>query len=230
MSDRWDLNEEDLWEEEPPEDVVASQADPSGGLLVGQDPEKVLAVYMTEEGEVRSVKLADAWKSRVDPRNLASQVVSAANAATIEAAAAQAELAQSSGGQASGNGTRVPDDSPITSAEALQLVERATADLEAFQRQVLAVAETVVSAQSGGGHVQGTAKRGQVLGIEIDVRWCSAARNSEVEGELLDVLKDLRCKSSSTELASGPQSQAIAQLYSWASDPQRLLRRLGLSA
>ena len=231
MDDRWQLNDETFWEEEPSAGPEPGP-EPADDLLDAQDPEGVVTVYVIKTGEVRSVKLTDDWKTRTDPRRLSTHVVSAANAATMAATAAQAEIAQSATiepPREPAGGVAASDDSPITAAEALQLIDTVSADLEAFNRQVLAVAETVVSAESGGRHVQGTARQGQILEIVVDAGWCGTARNAEIESELTDVLKALRTKSSAAELARGPQSPAISQLQALASDPQRLLRRLGLT-
>lgn len=233
MDDQWHLNEEDLWEEEPPVTSAVGGPPSAEDLLRGEDPEQVVMVYVTNTGEIQSVKLAADWKSRTDARRLSAHVVSAANVATMAAASAQAEMVQDgSAGKRNGaeaNETSL-DDTPITAAEAMQLIDSVSAELEVFQRQILAAVESQVTAESGGRHVQGAARQGQVVEISVDLGWCSSARNAEIEGEIADVLANLRRKSAPEELVNGPQSPAISKLQALASDPQKLLRRLGLNA
>ena len=103
-----------------------------------------------------------------------------------------------------------------------------TADLEQFTRQAAGVIDRPVSAESAGRHVSGTAQRGQVLQVSVDPGWASRSRASEIEGELVDVLGELRLRSTPGDLAQGPHSAAIAELTTLASDPATLLSRIGL--
>jgi hypothetical protein len=120
------------------------------------------------------------------------------------------------------------DGSRITLAEATRLMDAVTADLERFKQQVAEVVDRSVTAESRGGHVRGTAQRGQVLDIAIDPAWAHTARTSELEQELLEVLRALRARSAPADLARGPQSPAIAELTALVRDPNTLLRRVGL--
>ncbi|WP_243789913.1 YbaB/EbfC family nucleoid-associated protein [Saccharopolyspora gloriosae] len=227
MDQRWQLNEEDLGPEEPRN---SERSEPTDGLLRGRDPGGVVTVCVTDIGEFRSVELASGWRSTTDPRSLSTHVVAAANDATMQAATVQAEAVQSAPPEAPAApaGGISASDEPITAADAMQLINTVSADLEAFNQRMTDVVGATVSGQSGGGHVRGTARQGQILKLDVDATWCSAARNTEIEGELTDVLQALRDKTSPADLTNGPQSPAISQLYALASDPQRLLRRLGL--
>ncbi|MFJ6676412.1 hypothetical protein ACIQMJ_35370 [Actinosynnema sp. NPDC091369] len=195
-------------------------------VLRGSDSGGVVTVTVDDSADVLSVALAAQWKQAVDPRALGSAVTSAMNAATMQALAKQVERPVTGAPPAS----PVPpqDGSRITLAEATRLMDAVTADLERFKRQVAEVVERPVTAESRGGHVRGTAHGGQVLDIAVDPAWAHTARISELEQELLEVLRALRVRSAPADLAQGPQSPAIAELTALVSDPNTLLRRVGL--
>ncbi|WP_258343148.1 hypothetical protein [Saccharopolyspora gregorii] len=192
-----------------------------------------MSIEVSDEGEVLSVALAADWKRRVDPRRLSTHVVAAANEATLRAATVQAERTPvdtpaSAARSAEEAGGIAASDDPITKDDAMQLISAVSADLDAFQQRLGATVGSTASAESSGGHVRGTARQGQLLELVVDATWCSSARNAEIEGELAQTLESLRHRTSPPELAGGPDSPAISQLFALASDPQRLLRRLGL--
>jgi DNA-binding protein YbaB len=210
VSDRWGFEEADDWEVEDPQPEKAVEA------VSGQDADGLVTVTVTPTAEVVSVRLAGAWR---ESRRLAPAVVSAVNAATARALAWQVENPPAPVPRVKA----AVDETPITAADALRLVEAVSADLAAFTRRT---ARAAVQAHSGGGHVRGTAEGGQVVEMAIDPGWASAARVSEVESELLDALRDLR--STSPELAGGPTSEAITELAALLADPTAMLRRVGL--
>ncbi|WP_144312092.1 hypothetical protein [Actinopolyspora erythraea] len=98
-----------------------------------------------------------------------------------------------------------------------------------FAQQLSERVDVPSSMSSSGGHVSGTGQRGQITEITIDPRWASSARNSEIESELTDLLRRLKSADSPGELAQGPSSSNIDELNALVSDPQRFLRRLGLT-
>jgi DNA-binding protein YbaB len=200
-------------------------ADMADGLR-GRDSDGVVTVTVDDSADVLSVALAAQWKQAVDPRSLGSAVTSAVNAATMQALAKQVERPVVEEPPSS----PIPqhDGSRITLAEATRLMDAVTADLDRFKRQVAEVVDRSVTAESRGGHVRGTAQRGQVLDIAVDPAWAHTARTSELEQELLEVLRALRARSAPSDLAQGPQSPAIAELIALVSDPNTLLRRVGL--
>ena len=195
-------------------------------FLRGKDSDGVVTVTVDDSADVRSVSLAAQWKQAVDPRALGAAVTSAVNAATMQVLAKQVERPVAEESPMSPG--RPQDGSRITLAEATRLMDAVTADLERFKRRVAEVVDRPVAAESQGGHVRGTAQRGQVLDIAVDPAWAHTARNSELEQELLEVLRALRARSAPTDLAQGPQSPAIAELIALVSDPNTLLRRVGL--
>ncbi|MGH3907429.1 MAG: hypothetical protein ACRDTE_25120 [Pseudonocardiaceae bacterium] len=192
----------------------------------GQDADRVVTVQVALTGEVTSVHLATGWKRAVDPRALGTSVLAAANAAT--AAAMVAQVHRIDGQPPPAPAAADIDRTPLTRQDVNRLLAAVTADLEQFTRQIAEIAGRRVSAESGGRHVSGTAQRGQVLEVSVDPGWASRSRTSEIETELVEVLRELRRRSTPGELAQGPQSSAIAEVTALAADPAGLLRRLRL--
>lgn len=231
---RWGFEDADDGEFDPVERTRFC-ADSPVDTVWGQDADAVVTVHVTALAEVVSVTLTPGWKRSVDPRRLNTSVLSAANIATMQALGRQvAQVEQNPTailGTASGEAERGSaryDDTPLTKEDVLRLVDAVSADLDRFSRQVSAVADQAVSAESAGRHVRGSARRGQVLELAIDAQWVSSARDSEIESELVDVLRMLRSRGSPGDLLNGPQSSAVTELMTLASDPQRFIRRLGL--
>ncbi|MFE9748505.1 hypothetical protein ACFYOT_26660 [Saccharothrix saharensis] len=177
-----------------------------------------------DSADVLSVTLAAQWKQSVDPRVLGFAVTAAMNAATMQALAKQVERPTVEEPPT----PPVPqqDGSRITLDEATQLLDAVQADLDRFMRQVAEVTDRPVTVESRGGHVRGTTQRGQVLDVAVDPAWAHTARTSELEQEVLEVLRALRAPGA--DLARGPRSPAIAELTALVSDPNALLRRVGL--
>ncbi|MGH3980609.1 MAG: hypothetical protein ACRDRZ_16695 [Pseudonocardiaceae bacterium] len=203
----------------------ARQPTEPGETVSGQDPDSVVTVQATLTGEVASVRLAIGWKQAVDPRALGASVLAAANAATVAAMAIQLDQIEE---QQPAPAAHHVDMTPLTRQDVGRLLDAVTADLEEFTRQAAEIIDRPVSAESAGRHVNGTAQRGQVLQVSVDPGWASRSRASEIEGELVDVLGQLRRRSTPGDLAQGPHSSAIAELTALASDPATLLSRIGL--
>ncbi|MBV9843704.1 MAG: YbaB/EbfC family nucleoid-associated protein [Kutzneria sp.] len=226
---RWGFDEADDWEADGAASARGADAD-TQDVVTGTDPDTVVTVTLTPAAEVVSVKLAADWRRSVDPRALDASVLAAVNAATMRALARQVEAvppvaevrppAPSTPGGA--------DEPPLTRQDVLRLVDAVSTDLRRFSERISPVVDHPVSAESAGGHVTATASRGRVIGLSLDPGWVGSVRDSEIESELLDVLRQLHDKSTPAELTAGPRSSAIAELTALASDPQRFLARLGL--
>jgi DNA-binding protein YbaB len=216
--------ETDLWDDgeqpTPPSDDEPEPTDP-----VGQDADSVVTVVVSPEGAVERVRLAQDWKSRVDPRGLDTNVVAAANAAVLDAVVRQAREVQAT---PQSQPPADADETPLTAEDVLRLDDAVHAELEEFSAQLASVDVGIVSAESSGGHVSGTAQGGRYLDLDLDPTWATIARNAEVESELLDVLRTLHRRSTPAELAPHPQGQAYTELMGLLFDPARLLRRVGL--
>lgn len=194
-------------------------------LLTGRDPNDVVTVAVNDLAEVQSVTVAAQWRQSVDPRALGSAVSQAANAATVQALAKQVERPTE----------LAPDQPPppppterITSEQALRLMEAVNADLARYAQRMTEVVDRPTTVESRGGHVRGTAHRGHVLDLEVDPVWTNSARVTEMQQEFLEVLRALRARGVPADLARGPQSPAITELTALLSDPNALLRRVGL--
>lgn len=195
--------------------------------MSGQDEDRIIDVVVTPDADVVAVHLAPDWQRAVDPRQLPAAVVSAANTATMRALARNVERFEATPDDAAAASPGV-DDAPLTALDVRRLLDAVSAELDSFTERLSPVVDRRANAASAGGHVRGTAQRGQVLRMEIDADWAGNVRHAELESELLDVLRDLHNASTPRELAAGPASGAISELMELARDPQRLMRRLGM--
>ncbi|MGW4113158.1 hypothetical protein ACWEFJ_19995 [Actinosynnema sp. NPDC004786] len=216
-----DADEEDQRAGPAPEEPESSQE-----LLVGRDADNVVTVVVDDMAEVESVTIAAQWRQSVDPRVLGSAITQAANAATMAALAKQVERPAEPSPQREAPAPR--SDERITPDQALRLMDAVSADLGRFTQRMAEVVDRPLTVESRGGHVRGTIHRGQVLGMEIDPSWAHSARVTEMQQESLEVLRNLRARSVPADLAQGPQSPAISELTALVSDPNTLLRRVGL--
>lgn len=232
--DRWIFNDEH-WEQAQYDDQdIGDTAEGRTDVLTGRDTSGVVTVDVTVDGDVVAVHLASGWKGTVEPHSLNGAILAAANAATAQAlshkmegfdpeAAATDPIAQPGPAEPSA------DESRITAEDAMRLLDAVTADLNDFMRQVSAVTDQPARADSSGGHVMASGQRGQIMSVEVDQQWAGSARESEIEAEVTEALKRVNEKSSLGELANGPQSRNIAELNALVSDPQALMRRVGLT-
>lgn len=228
MSDRWGFEEDDEW------DVVNAPVEAGSegeDLLRGMDSDEVVTVAVTENLNVRSVVLAPDWRSATDPRDLHSHVLAAMNAATMHVLARQVERVGSGSfspvtGAPPATSDQSTEETPITKEDAMRLVDAATSDLERFMSTVSAIADTVISVESAGGHVTVSGRKRQLREVTIEADWAARVRPTEIEAELLDVLHRFGAESDLGELARGPRSSAISELQSLAADPRALVRRI----
>lgn len=224
---RWGFEEAEDWEYDagrrttPP---AAQQEDTDE--CVGTDASGVVSVVAELDGRVRAVRLAARWRDSLDQRALDAAVLSAANNATMQALSrsveAQGDLTAAEPVPVRGE----VDETPFTSEDALRLFDAVNAELAAFTGGLDQTVNAPVQAASRGGHVQGTAQSGRIVRLEIDDRWLYTAPNPEIEGELAEVLRALHDRGTPAPQPGGP---AIAELQALASDPARLLRKVGLA-
>ncbi|MDT8909568.1 hypothetical protein [Amycolatopsis sp. PS_44_ISF1] len=222
---RWGFEEAEDWEYEStrPGGTAADPAD----TLSGTDPDRIVEVVVTPGAEVRSVRLEADWRSSVDPRALQSSVLAAANAATMRAL--DNSVANSAPAPPPAPVAGTPDQSPLTAADVQRLVDSVSAELARFTERLSAVADRPAERESSGGHVSGSALRGQIQELTIDPLWAGSARPAEIESEVAQVLRALHSASTpSPDVVAGPQGDAISEVLRLVSDPQALVRRLGL--
>lgn len=226
---RWGFEEAEDWEYEagrrtapPPADQPPSDADG----CVGTDASGAVSVVAELDGRVRAVRLAAQWRDSLDQRALDAAVLNAANNATMQALSrsvqTQGDLTAGEPVPASGG----VDETPLTREDALRLFAAVNTELAAFTGTLDQTVNAPVQAESRGGHVRGTAQSGRIVRFEIDDRWVHAAPNQEIEGELAEVLRALHDRGTPAPQPVGP---AIAELQALASDPARLLRKVGLA-
>jgi len=192
--------------------------------VAGQDPDGILSVHLTLDGDIASVDLVTGWKQSVDPRGLGRSVLAAANAATANAMVAQLHRIDE---PPPAPGPQDVNRTPLTRQDLGRLLDAVTADLDQFSRRVAEITDRRFSAESGGRHVSGTARSGQVLEVSVDPTWAARSRTSEIELEIVDVLRQLRRGSTPGELAQlGPQTSAVAELGALVADPAAMFDRL----
>ncbi|GHH59903.1 hypothetical protein [Lentzea cavernae] len=225
---RWGFEEAEDWEYEagrratPPPGRQPDDAD----ACVGTDASGAVSVAVELDGRVRAVRLAAQWRDSLDQRALDTAVLSAANDATMQA------LSRSTAAQGDLTAVEPPlvsrevDETPFTRDDAMRLFDAVNAELAAFTSDLDRQVNSAVRAESRGGHVRGVGQSGQVVRFEIDDRWVHAAPNPEIEGELAEVLRALHDGGAPTSQPAGP---AIAELQALASDPAKLLRKVGLA-
>jgi hypothetical protein len=218
-------NEIDLWDDGESPPPAEDEPEPDGPA--GRDEDSVVTVTVSPEGEIRQVRLTEDWKTKVDPRGLHSNVLTAANAATIEALAQRAREVQQT---APPRPPADADETPLTARDVLRLEDAVRGELEQFSARMSPAGTGVVTAESSGSHVRGTAQGGRYLSLDLDATWASIARNAEVESELLDVLRTLHRRSAPSDFAPQPQGPAYTELMGLLADPARLLRRVGLTS
>lgn len=228
--ERWAFEEELEQDDDPPRSSSAEPV-PEEDRISGQDQDGVVTVVVSPDADVLSVALAQDWKQSVDPRGLHSAVIAAANAATIAALGRQVdEVARNPPAMPTFGATSASaaDESPLGTQDMLRLVDAATAELAQFTQRAATVVNHRITVESGGGHVRGEVSNGQIVAMEIDPSWVVRVRTSEIESEILDVLRQLRRASIPPGLAEGPQGPAIAEIMGLLFDPHRMARRVGL--
>lgn len=229
---RWGFEEAD--DEDYNDDRLIEAARDEVDPIVGRDADGVVTITVTPTADIRSVELAADWRKSVDPRGLHASVLAAANTATMAALARQVELAErgpvdQERPMDTGTTTIKPNASPLTRRDVQRLLDAVYEELDQFTDQMSMVVNQVVSVESGGRHVSGSARNGQVLHIAVDASWASTVRNTEIESELFDVLDQLHRDSSPGELANGPKGSAVSELMALASDPQEMVQRIKLA-
>lgn len=222
---RWGFEEGDEWDEvaPTPEPTASEVVDE----LLGQDPDGAVTVVVAPDAAVLEVRVDPDWRRSVDPRALNQSVMVAANNATMRALAWQVKTSEA--GQPvepAAVAREQAEETPLTKADVRRLLDAVAGELEHVSAQLPAL-DRPVAVTSSGRHVTATSLRGQVVEVTVAANWAASARAAEIEAELFDVLARLR-RESTPERFTAPQGSAIAELNALASDPQALLRRIGL--
>lgn len=224
---RWGFEEAEDWEYEAGRRTPPPAApEPVADGCTGTDASGAVTVVVEPGGRVREVRLAERWRDALDQRALDSAVLTAANNATMQALARGVEEQGDLTAVTPPAPSAEVDESPFTRADAERLFAAVDAELAAFGTGLDQAVNAPVRAESRGGHVSGLAQSGQVVRVDLDDRWLHAAPNAEVEGEITEVLRALH---DAGVPASRPAGAALSQLQALASDPARLLRKVGLA-
>jgi len=220
---RWGFEDGDDWDEVPP--AGGQPVGDAAEELIGRDPDGVVSVVVGTDAAVRGVRLDPGWRQHVDPRALHRSVLAAANNATMGALAWQV----AAGPPTPATPPAAPaDETPLTRTDVRRLLDAVAGEVDLVTSRLAAVSERSAPVASAGRHVSAVSRRGQVVEVCVDANWASSARHTEIESELLDVLTRLRRDGNPGGLAEALHGSAITELNALASDPQLLLRRLGL--
>ncbi|HUQ59541.1 YbaB/EbfC family nucleoid-associated protein [Lentzea sp.] len=219
---RWGFEEAEDREFERRPQPPAQQDD----SCVGTDASGAVSVVVEPDGRVREVRLTARWRDTLDPRALGAAVLTAANNATMQALSRNVEAQGDLAAVEPPSPSAEVDETPFTRADAERLFAAVNAELAAFAAGPGSTVNALLRAESRAGHVSGTARSGRVVRVEIDGHWLHAAPTAEVEGELAEVLRSLHDRGTPPSPPSGP---AITRLQALASDPARLLRKVGLA-
>lgn len=224
--DDWDVEYDLTAEMESSWNAKGTAPEPNPAVPRSEPP---VTVEVDDKGFVTSASLAADWKRSVDPRELHTTVLNAVQTASMQVLASKAEQVDPTSAEPVLSApANVPDTSPLSASDVQRLLDEVYADVDRFTEQASERLNRTVSVTSAGGHVRGSATKGQIHDLSIAPNWSSSARNAEVESELNDVFRQLGEQGSPGDLVEGPQSRAISELKSLVSDPQLFLRRIGL--
>ncbi len=202
------------------------------------DPAAV-TVLVDEQGVVSDVVIPAQWRDVVAPRDLGRVLLEAVNKAITNRVTSQVEQLDLDGSlerpvfahrdvpSAGGDPTSPVAESLVN--EVLELFSRFDTELEAYAVQVRQAASAKNRGEGVNGHIVVTVGAGQVSGVDVDVRWASAARHTEIRAEAMSAFQAAWRQGASRGCGGIPLPPSIARLQELASDPEALSRQLGLS-
>ncbi|MGH3934442.1 MAG: hypothetical protein ACRDS1_05610 [Pseudonocardiaceae bacterium] len=198
-----------------------------------------ITVLVDEQGAVSDVVIPARWREVVRPHDLGRALCEAANKAIanrvisqverldLDAPAERPAFSHRDAPSAGGDPT-----SPVAQSlvnEVLDVFTRFDAELEAYAAQVRQVATATNRGQGVGGRVFVTVTAGQVSSVDVDVRWASIARHTEIRAEATSAFQAVWRRAAARGSGGLPLPPSIARLRELASDPEALSRQLGLS-
>ncbi|MGH3428848.1 MAG: hypothetical protein ACRDQZ_14990, partial [Mycobacteriales bacterium] len=229
----WDLDEE--------EDYRPRRAAPADQALSQDSAENpaVITVLVDERGAVSDVVIPARWREVVQPRGLGGALLEAVHTAIANRVAGQVEqldldalaerpvFAHRDAPSAGGDPT-----SPVAQAlvnEVRDLFSRFDTELAAYAAQVRQAATATNYGEGANGRIIVTAAAGQISGVDVDVRWASAARHTEIRAEAMSAFQAAWRQAAALGCGGIPLPKSIARLQELAGDPAALSRQLGLS-
>ncbi|HEV7829447.1 MAG TPA: hypothetical protein VGP04_11475 [Pseudonocardiaceae bacterium] len=212
---------------------------PIDRALASAEEPAVITVVVDERGAVSDVLIAAQWRDVVRPRDLGRVLLEATNKAIVNQVASQVELldpeelverpefAHRVAPSAGGDPTSPVAESLVN--EVLELFSRFDAELAAYTAHVRQAASGTTRSEGFNGRIVVTVAAGQVSGVDVDVKWASVARHTEIRAEAMSAFHAARQQAASCDVRGIPLPPAIARLQELASDPEALSRQLGLS-
>lgn len=198
-----------------------------------------ITVLVDERGVVSDVVIPAQWRDGVTPRDLGRVLLEAVNKAIVNRVTSQVEqldldapaeppvFSHRDAPSAGGDPTSPVAESLVN--EVLELFSRFDAELEAYAGQVRQAASATNRGEGVNGHIVVTVAAGQVSGVDVDVRWASAARHTEIRAEAMSAFQAAWRQGAPRGSGGIPLPPSIARLQELASDPEALSRQLGLS-
>jgi hypothetical protein len=232
------FTEQDVDEDEdyrPRRTAPADRVVPQGNA---EDP-AAITVVVDEQGAVSDVVIPAQWRDVVQPRNLGQVLLEAVNKTIINRVTSQVEqldldapaerpvFSHRDAPSAGGDPT-----SPVAQNlvnEVRDLFSRFDAELEAYTAQMRQAATAMNRGEGVNGRIVVTVAAGRVAGVDVDVKWASAARHTEIRAEALSAFQAAWRQEASRGSGGIPLPPSIARLQELASDPEALSRQLGLS-
>ena len=202
------------------------------------DPAAV-TVLVDERGVVSDVVISAQWRDVVAPRDLGRVLLEAVRKAIANRVTSQVEqlnqdaplerpvFSHRDAPSAGGDPTSPVAESLVN--EVLELFSRFDSELEAYAVQVRQAASATNRGEGVNGHIVVTVTAGQISGVDVDVRWASAARHTEIRAEAMSAFQAAWPQEASGSSGGIPLPPSIARLQELASDPEALSRQLGLS-
>jgi DNA-binding protein YbaB len=195
----------------------------------GEDRNELVRVIVDGHGRATDVVVARGWRQATDPAGLAGAILAA-----IDAAQAQRLEAVATGGAPAT--TTLLDPAPAATSldasgpdlirELLPMLDRAERQLDEAGRRL--AGHFTEKARLGGanGECTITTQGGRVIEIEFDGRWIASAGAEDVARRVCQLFQDAHDRASTGIGNLIPRE--LSDLMSFAADPERMLRQLGL--
>ncbi len=232
------FTEQDVDEEEDYRPRRTTPADRAPAQESAESP-AAIRVLVDERGVVSDVVIPAQWRDVVRPRDLgrvlleavhkaiANRVTSQVGQLALDAPVERPAFSHRDAPSAAGDPTSPVAESLVD--EVLSLVSRVATELEAYAAQVRQAATATNRGEGANGRIVITVAAGQVSGVDVDVRWASAARRTEIRAEAMSAFQAVWRQAVSYGSGGIPLPPSIARLQELASDPEALSRQLGLS-
>ncbi|MCO1580009.1 hypothetical protein M8C13_30075 [Crossiella sp. SN42] len=186
-----------------------------------------------QSGLVVDVTIVERWRDSVPPRELGELLRTTANTALLERVTAQlAEGAPRPSGPAqpaAALGDAGGDPAGVVARglkqELQHLLARFDTELEQYRAELTKAAQTPTTGVAANGVVSVSLGGNGFTAVELEPAWLHTARHTEIRVTVLSAFQDAQRRTAHAAIAP-PAS--VARLVELGSDPQALLRALGL--